>query len=88
MTLQANPRLQESHDFEYGYNAVLRSTLLIVDTDHMADRGLYKCAATNDKGTNHSVIYLRVRNRYAFLFPLGGIILELIIVIVIILLLP
>lgn len=58
-------------------NTVTRSTLVILDSDNNADRGVYRCSAENKYGVRVDTFFLRVRYQHSYLYPFGGIVFQL-----------
>ncbi|XP_057565928.1 basigin [Hippopotamus amphibius kiboko] len=61
-----------------------RTELHIPDLDLGTDPGKYVCNGTNSAGTGQAVISLRVRNRFAALWPFLGIVAEVLVLVTVI----
>nr|XP_010964909.1 basigin isoform X2 [Camelus bactrianus] len=61
-----------------------KTELHIPNLDLEADPGKYACNGTNTEGTGQAVIMLRVRNRFAALWPFLGIVAEVLVLVTVI----
>ncbi|XP_061046948.1 basigin [Eubalaena glacialis] len=61
-----------------------RTELHIPDLDLSSDPGKYVCNGTNSEGAGQAVITLRVRNRFAALWPFLGIVAEVLVLVTVI----
>lgn len=60
----------------------MHSILSITNVDNKFDRGLYHCTAQNVYGQDDSYYYLRIRYYLAFLFPLVGIVIQVLLLVI------
>lgn len=61
-----------------------KTELHIADLDLEADPGSYACNGTSPEGTGQAVVMLRVRNRFAALWPFLGIVAEVLVLVTVI----
>uniref|UniRef100_A0A8C0KZ71 Basigin n=1 Tax=Canis lupus dingo TaxID=286419 RepID=A0A8C0KZ71_CANLU len=61
-----------------------KTELRISNLDLETDPGKYVCNGTNSEGTSQAVIVLRVRNRFAALWPFLGIVAEVLVLVTVI----
>uniref|UniRef100_A0A4X1VUG2 Basigin n=1 Tax=Sus scrofa TaxID=9823 RepID=A0A4X1VUG2_PIG len=61
-----------------------KTELHIPDLDLKEDPGKYACNGTSSEGTGQAVIVLRVRNRFAALWPFLGIVAEVLVLVTVI----
>ena len=61
-----------------------KTELHISNLDLETDPGKYVCNGTNSEGTSQAVIVLRVRNRFAALWPFLGIVAEVLVLVTVI----
>lgn len=61
-----------------------KTELHISNLDLETDPGKYACNGTNSEGTSQAVIVLRVRNRFAALWPFLGIVAEVLVLVTVI----
>lgn len=61
-----------------------QSELHLLDLDLEADPGQYVCNGTNTEGTGQATITLRVRHRFAALWPFLGIVAEVLVLVTVI----
>ena len=61
-----------------------KTELHILSLDLETDPGRYACNGTNSEGTSQAVVTLRVRNRFAALWPFLGIVAEVLVLVTVI----
>lgn len=61
-----------------------KTELHIADLDLEADPGSYVCNGTSPEGTGQAIVVLRVRNRFAALWPFLGIVAEVLVLVTVI----
>uniref|UniRef100_G1L7J1 Basigin n=1 Tax=Ailuropoda melanoleuca TaxID=9646 RepID=G1L7J1_AILME len=73
-----------SHSKYLVISSETKTELHILNLDLEVDPGKYVCNGTNSEGTSQAIIVLRVRNRFAALWPFLGIVAEVLVLVTVI----